>query len=192
MLINMKRTNVLVVLVSFFCLSSSWATSMLPITLEQLSTQATLIFYGSVTANQVKKDELSGRIATFTEFQVIELIKGEAGNKHTIKQIGGQLKETGTTLRVHGVPEFQTGKHYVVFLPEESTLGFCSPLGLHQGRFDVSTVNGEQVVSNGRRLIPQTQNASRNAQLPLAVKATNPAQSRLDDFIHTVRAFNTP
>lgn len=188
----MKPPFIPSILVSFFCLSSSWATSMLPISLEQLSTRASLIFYGTVISNQVKKDEQSGRIATYTEFELIELIKGEAENKHTIKQIGGRLKETGTTLRVHGVPKFQTGNSYVVFLPQPSSLGFSSPLGLHQGRFDVVTVNGEQVVNNGRRLTAQTEKTSRNTRLPLAVNANNPSQSRLEDFINTVRTFNTP
>jgi len=179
-------------LLYFSSLPTSWATSLLPISLEQLSMRASLIFYGSVISNQVKKDEQSGRIATFTEFGIIDLIKGETGEKHTIKQIGGYLKETGTTLRIHGVPEFQTGNHYVVFLPKQSNLGFSSPLGLHQGRFSVLTVNGEQVVSNGRNLATQPEQSSRSVQLPLAVRADKPSQSRLDDFLNTVRAYNTP
>jgi hypothetical protein len=181
-----------ILLLYFSSLPTSWATSLLPISLEQLSMRASLIFYGSVISNQVKKDEQSGRIATFTEFEIIDLIKGETGERHTIKQIGGYLKETGTTLRIHGVPEFQTGNHYVVFLPKQSNLGFSSPLGLHQGRFSVLTVNGEQVVSNGRNLATQPEQSSRSVQLPLAVRADKPSQSRLNDFLNTVRAYNTP
>lgn len=179
-------------LLSFFIPPATWATSLLPISLEQLSSRATLIFYGKVIDNQVKKDPQSGRIATFTQFEVIDLIKGEAGNSHTIKQIGGHLKETGTIVRIHGVPEYVTGNSYVVFLPEKSTLGFSSPLGLHQGSFSVLTVNGEQIVSNGRRLTAAPGQTSRNLQIPLAVNVENPTQARLDDFINTVRAYNMP
>ena len=168
--------------------SSANATSLLPLTLEQLSTRAELIFYGRVTENTTTRDEQSGQIATQTTFEVIELIKGEAADRHTIKQIGGQLKETGTTLRIQGVPRYIVGESYVIFLPEKSSLGFSSPLGLYQGSFSVSTIDGEQVVSNGRQLEQEAQ--ARNSSLPLAVKAGNKAQARLGDFIDTIRTYN--
>lgn len=182
-------------LFNLFSLSLASATSLLPITLEQLSTRATLIFYGEVLSNQVKQDEQSGYIATFTEFKVIDLIKGDAANTHTIKQIGGELKDRNMALRIHGVPRFQAGKNYVVFLPTKSKLGFSSPLGLHQGSFSVLNINGEQVISSGRRQVSQAQTQQaeqtiRPVQVPLAVRADNPSQSRLDDFINTVRAYN--
>lgn len=181
----------LALLINLLTLPSVSATSLLPVGLQQLSTRATLIFYAEVTNNTVSKDEKSGRIATFTEFKIIDLIKGDAGSTHTIKQIGGHLASSATTLRVHGVPEFQPGSSYVVFLPERSTLGFSSPLGLHQGSFTVSIVDGEKIISNGRKLTEQQAQVSDDIQLPLAVQADKPTHARLDDFINTVRAYNT-
>jgi len=183
---------VLSLLFNFLLITNASATSTLPITLEQLSTRATIIFYGKVISNQVANDDQSGRIATFTEFEVIDLIKGKTGSTHTIKQIGGYHKDSNTRLLIHGVPEFLPGKEYVVFLPEKSVLGFSSPLGLHQGSFSVLTVDNEQIVSSGRNLAEQAQNMNRSVQVPLAVRADKPSQSRLDDFINTVRAYNTP
>jgi hypothetical protein len=176
---------------AFASMPAAWATSTLPISLEQLSNRATLIFYGKVISNEVKRDKQSGRIATFTEFEVIDLVKGKTGNTHTIKQIGGHLQETGTIIRIPGVPEFVTGNDYVVFLPEKSDHGFCSPLGLQQGSFDVVTVNGEQIVDNGHQLAAKSAHSSGSVQVPLAVNASNPSQARLVDFINTVRAYNT-
>jgi len=178
-------------------LSPVSATSLLPISLQQLSTRASVIIYAEVISNETKKDAQSGHIATFTEFKIIDLIKGDAGSTHTIKQLGGYDKTSNTRVHIHGVPAFQTGKQYVVFLPEESSLGFCSPLGLHQGSFPVFTNNLEKIVSNGRRLTGQhvvkTAEQRINAvQVPLAVRADKPSQSRLHDFINTVRAYNTP
>jgi hypothetical protein len=183
---------ILSLLITFLSLSPAWATTMVPISLEQLSNRASLIFYAEVISNKVKKDEQSGRIATFTEFKIIDLIKGKTGSTHSIKQIGGTLESTGTTLRIHGVPKFQAGNKYVVFLPEKSSLGFSSPLGLHQGSFTVSAVNGEQIVNSGRNLAEQPVQNSSNIQIPLAVDVNNPTRTRLDDFINTVRAYNTP
>lgn len=181
----------LTLLINFLASSAVSASSVISLNLQQLSLRATLIFYAEVTSNNVKKDTQSGRIATFTEFKIIDLIKGKTGSTHTIKQIGGRLASTGTILRVHGVPKFEEGNKYVVFLPEKSHLGFSSPLGLHQGSFTVSTVNGEQLVSNGHHLtnLPAQNNS---IQIPLAVRVDSPTHARLDDFINTVHAYNLP
>lgn len=177
------------VALSMSVLTPVTATSVLPISLQQLSTKATLIFYAEVTNNQVKQDEQSGYVATFTEFKIIQSIKGNVGISHTIKQIGGYDEASERRLHIPGVPDFQKGNQYVVFLPEKSALGFSSPLGLHQGQFHVLTHNDEPIVSNGRRLEAAPDNIA-NIQLPLAVIAENPSQSHLQDFINTVRAYN--
>ena len=182
----------LCLIISLFTALPAAATSLLPLSLEQLATRADLIFYGKAVSNEVKKDEQSGQIATFTKFEIIDLIKGKAGDTHTIKQIGGFDRNSNTRLMIRGVPKFISGEEYVVFLPKKSSLGFCSPLGLHQGRFTVLTENNEKIISNGRRMTEQPGTTNRAVQVPLAVRADNPAQSRLDDFINTVRAYNTP
>ncbi len=180
-------------LIMLFYTLPAAATSLLPLSLETLSSRATLIFYGAVISNQVKKDEISGRIVTFTEFEVIELIKGNSERRHTIKQLGGRLENSKTTLRVHGIPQYQVGKKYVVFLPGKSSLGFCSPLGLHQGSFAITTVNGELIVSNGHQLAQQSSNVitGANALVPLAVSNSNASQASLSDFINSIRALIT-
>ncbi len=191
----MKKYFLTFALIVFFLPAfNAAATSVLPISLEQLSMRASLIFHAEVISNQVKRDTQSRQIATYTEFKIIDAIKGSIGTTHTIKQIGGQLENSNVALKIHGVPSFQVGKDYVVFLPAKSTLGFSSPLGLHQGSFSVSIVDGEQVVSNGNNLTKQAASQSKinnsNIRVPLAVKAGDATQSRLDDFINTVRAFN--
>jgi hypothetical protein len=188
----MKHTSVILgLLLTLLILSPASATSLLPISLQQLSTRASLIFYAEVISNETRKDVQSGRIATFTEFKIIDLIKGNAESSHTIKQIGGYDPVSKTRLYIQGVPTFQTGKSYVVFLPSASALGFCSPLGLYQGSFTVTTVDGEQIVSNGRNLTePVSTNINKILQIPLAINAHKPSQSRLTDFISTVRSHN--
>jgi len=181
-------------LLNLIILSNATATTVLPLSLEQLSTRADLIFHAEVLSNKVKRDAQSGQIATYTEFKIIDAIKGDTGTTHTIKQIGGRDEKSKVTMRVHGVPTFQIGKTYVVFLPKKSSLGFSSPLGLHQGSFSVLTIENEQIVTNGRNLLRPTPVSAKTSQgavqVPLAVKADNPRQSRLDDFMNTVRAYN--
>jgi len=177
----------------FLALSAS-ASSMMPISLEQLSTRASIIFYGEVVSNEVQRDSQSGQLVTFTTFNVLESIKGNTTSTHTIKQLGGKDPEANINLRIYGIPEFQTNNRYVIFLPEKSSIGFSSPLGLHQGSFSVTTENGELMISNGRSLISPTSNTAPNksVQMPLAGNSRKPSQARLEDFINTVRTYNTP
>jgi len=181
---------VLSLVINLITLPQAQATSLKPLDLERLSTQAPLIFYGEVVNNHAVNDKQSGQIATLTTFKVIELIKGNTGEEHTIKQIGGQLADSNTKMHIPGVPKFNNGSKYVVFLTEKSKLGFSSPLGLYQGSFSVETVNGEQVISNGSRLSMPSATVNRPIQVPLAVNTQNPTQSRLSDFINTVRSYN--
>ena len=126
------------------------ATSVLPISLQRMTAVADLIFHGRVIADEVRRDAASGRVVTLTTFAVIEIIKGETGETHTIKQIGGQLPGSQVRQVIHGVPRFNTGQEYVVFMPKASSLGFSSPIGLSQGKFDVDRVNGQAVIRSRR------------------------------------------
>ena len=122
------------------------ATSVLPISLQRMTAAADLIFHGKVVASEVRHDPASGRVVTLTTFAVIEIIKGETGETHTIKQIGGHLPGSNVRQVIQGVPGFSTGREYVVFLPRASSLGFSSPIGLSQGKFDVQRVAGQALI----------------------------------------------
>ena len=139
----------------FFCLlalcSNSFAASVLPLGLERLHGDAKTIFLGECLSNTVEMDQQSGRVVTYTTFEVIETYKGKPGRSQTVKQIGGNLPSANLDVRIPGVPQFEVGQRYVVFLPPASKLGFASPVGLAQGMFTVKNdVAGAPVVSNGR------------------------------------------
>ena len=176
----------------FFSLQAS-ATSLLPISLPRMAAAADVIFHGKVISNEVKLDPVSGNVATFTTFQVTELVKGNAGTTHTIKQIGGQLPGANVRQTIHGVPRFDTGEEYVVFLPKASSLGFASPIGLSQGSFDVHRLNGESVISSGRAAAAVSDTAAQQTPpgLPSAIETGPSADAgsvQLVDFLQGVRA----
>jgi len=168
--------------------TAALATTVLPISLERMSKKAELIFYGTVISNEVKLDEISGYVATFTTFDVIDVIKGNVGNTHTIKQIGGQLPGSKVVYKIYGVPHFSIGEKTVVFMPKESKLGFASPLGLSQGHFTVHEQNGVSTIKDSRatqavRDIP-TQ-ASKAPGTKSSLKLRN--GTSLTEFLQTVR-----
>jgi len=181
-----RLMRLLVILIATISTNIS-ATTVLPLSLQQLSDRAELIFYGSVLENEVIRDGNNSRIATLTRFQVHDLIKGQAADTHTIKQIGGAIAG-GRSLRIHGVPRYQVGESYVLFLPRPSSLGFSSPVGLQQGNFTVTETDGVKSVSNGARLMGYT--GAKAARAPLALQADDPTRAKLDDFINSVRAYS--
>jgi len=193
-----RVTTPLILFLLFFSLQAA-ATSVLPVSLQRMATTAEIIFHGTAISNEVRLDQASGRVATYTRFKVIETIKGNPGASHTIKQIGGQLPGSNVRQVIHGVPQFAIGQEYVIFLPMTSSLGFASPIGLSQGKFNIRKQNGDSLVSNGRPLTalmkttPQQAPPDGPAALvsnrapALEAVAGQPASAHLKDFVQAVR-----
>jgi len=190
---------------SLICLlalgASASAATVLPLGLERLHGDAQNIFLGECLSNAVELDKQSGRVATYTTFEVLETFKGKPARSHTIKQVGGNLPEANLNVRIPGVPQFEVGKRYVVFLPPASNLGFATPVGLSQGMFTVKTDDqGAQMVSNGRDVGELMENMAQSKmpgriadklrampdkELPANAKAR--AEMRLDDLRSILR-----
>ena len=180
-------------MILLFCSLQAAATSVLPVSLQRMAKTAEIIFHGTAIGNEVRLDQASGRVATYTSFKVIEVIKGNPGEIHTIKQIGGQLPGSNVRQVIHGVPRFAVGEEYVIFLPKPSSLGFASPIGLSQGKFDIRKLNGQAVVTN-RRQLATLEKSTPQPVLPNAPSAIaadpapdQPAVMPLADFMQTVR-----
>lgn len=198
-IIRSRLLFVPILLTSLFWGANAAATTTLPVSLPQMASAADVIFHGRAISNEVKQDPVTGKVATFTQFEVIELIKGTTGKTHTIKQIGGRLPGGKAHLAVHGVPRFRAGEAYVVFLPKASHLGFSSPIGLSQGKFDILKLDGETLISNGRPITTLTgaSPAKSLSNTPTAITAEpgsmlkavsgQPTRAYLTNFLQTVR-----
>ena len=190
---NPRPVKIPMLLILLLCSLQAAATSVLPVSLQRMATTAAIIFHGTAISNEVKLDQTSGRVAPYTTFKVNEVIKGDPGTTHTIKQIGGQLPGSNVRQLIHGVPQFAINQEYVIFLPEASSMGFASPIGLSQGKFDIRKLNGETMVNNGRSPAAMTKAAPQQAltNAPSAIEASQrpaqPAGVRLADFLQTVR-----
>lgn len=156
------------------------AAMVLPLGLDRIHGDAKDVFLGECVSNSVELDPQSNRVVTYTSFKILETYKGKLSGRHTIKQIGGSLPEANLNVRVPGVPEFDIGKRYVVFLPQASNLGFSTPIGLHQGAFPVETdETGVDHAGNGRDLgellekIPEGKMPSRVADKIREIKNKN-------------------
>jgi hypothetical protein len=181
----MKRFLFIVSLLFLTGINTSIATTVMPISLERMAKTAAVVFYGRVISNQVKFDELSQRVATFTRFEVLQAIKGVTGDTYTVKQIGGRLPGSNVVQRFYGVPRFIEHQEYIVFLPEASRLGFASPIGLAQGSFEVSTEGNQKVVNtSATNTTPAA--AARGALAPDNVTSSKPGKPLLSDFLQQI------
>jgi len=117
-----------------------------------MTAQAGRIFIGKCVSVTVDLDE-NGIPSTFARFEVEEGVKGaDSGQTILIKQFGAlrtPLKVGEGESRV--VPmktislaggSYETGSEYLLFLYPESSLGFTSPVGAGQGRFEVKADSG--------------------------------------------------
>jgi hypothetical protein len=181
----------LVALVAAFHLGLAGAASVRPLPLDELIDSSAVIIEGTCIDNRVELDAGTGFVVTHTTFEVRDTLKGRAAARHVIKQIGGTLPDGSASYNVSGVPTFSVGNDYVVFLAGVSQLGFSSPLGLAQGRFNVLRSPDGSKVSNGRDFRAMTA-ATEGLVLPgtvaraLAESAAPIREMALDDFKHIV------
>src|SRR5205085_9090859 len=80
--------------------------------------------------------------------QVSDVLKGNVGAKHTIKQLGGEVGDQFYKVTLQ--QKYSVGQSAVVFLYGKSELGFSAPVGIAQGNFTIAQDADGVGVSNGR------------------------------------------
>ena len=154
---NWKKNGYLLVAASALILTAQvHATMMLHMDLGELTARADKIFRGTVTDVQEGTIEAGGAelpMVTY-QFKVEELIKGEAtqvkGDKAVmeIRMIGSLVHskaDDNGNLKFspfRDVPRLAEGSDYLLFTTAESSIGLSMTVGLGQGAFKVSPVDG--------------------------------------------------
>ena len=154
---NWKKNGYLLVAASALILTAQvHATMMLHMDLGELTARADKIFRGTVTDVQQGTIEAGGAelpMVTY-KFKVEELIKGEAtqvkGDKAVmeIRMIGSLVHskaDDNGNLKFspfRDVPRLAEGSDYLLFTTAESSIGLSMTVGLGQGAFKVSPVDG--------------------------------------------------
>jgi hypothetical protein len=110
------------------------ATVIVPIEFRELVTIAPVIVHGRVV--DMRSDWVDGRrsVETFVTIEATEYLKGDLGERVTIKVPGGQFGRYRTVFI--GAPEFQEGDEVVLFL-KSSAPSYPYIIGLSQGAFRV-------------------------------------------------------
>jgi len=156
---------------------------------DQLVGEADEIFLGTVTRLESRK-AASGAILTDVTFSEREVLKGPSGaGDFVLVVLGGTVG--GETLAVPGLPAFELGLTYLVFVKGNGTTIFPvvgGPQGLFQVRRD--PVTGARTVLDARGLPVRSPSvlgavqAPTRGQAPLAPAPPIP----LDAFVGAIRA----
>jgi hypothetical protein len=133
---------------SFLLLSlAAFATTIRPMTVEQMTASATHVIEGQAVDKWVAWDSQHREILTYTRFNVLKTLKGSVGKQVLVAQLGGTLD--GLTLRVAGIRHFDVGETTLLFLRPGDTPAAMS-LDTMQGNFRVQKdATGDMVASNG-------------------------------------------
>ncbi len=121
------------------------ATTLLHRNAEELTKLADKIFIGICTLVEERKINVSNENhTTCTEytFKILKKIKGTYGPTVKLRQIG-KANGIGSII---GMPYYEKGRKYILFLRNESRYGLASPIGMEQGAFQM--INSEEAVNN--------------------------------------------
>lgn len=110
-------------------------------TLRQVTSFSQRIFRGMVLDSSIENDAYeSGYLVHYYTLRVEECLKGDCGTGITFKQIVSGDK----------LPDYQVGKTYLLFLPEESPkTGLLAPVGISQGIYPLESSKGRFLVRGG-------------------------------------------
>ena len=116
-------------------LQSAQATTMVPLSIEQIVDISNIVVKGTVTEVWTEPDPKTNSIWTFAQVEVQEVLKGHNQTRVVIiEQPGGEFGERKTT--VEGVARFSVGEEGYFFV-EELDSGRMISTGMFQGKFNI-------------------------------------------------------
>ena len=115
--------------------NSAEATTMVPLSIEQIVDVSTTIVRGTVTEVWTEPDEQTGTIWTHAQVEVDRVIKGERNTEVVIIEQPGGIWGTKQT-SVESVARFSIGEEGYFFV-EELSNGRSVSVGMFQGKFNI-------------------------------------------------------
>lgn len=129
------RILILVALLSLWGMTPASATTLVRMSLEQLSQASSVVARGQVVSQVSAWNTEHTRIFTFTTVRIEQIYKGEPASIVVIQQLGGVVGDT--QVRVAGTAFLRPWRDYVFFLePAGSTSRFLL-VGMDQGAHPV-------------------------------------------------------
>jgi len=145
----MKARILSIVLVATWAAMPAGATTLVRMSLSQLSQASSTIIRGHVVAQETQWNQSHTRIMTFTTIQLDKTLKGQPPPTLTIEQPGGTIGNFH--VRVPGTAFLRSQEEYVLFLEPAGKAQTYHMVGMVQGAFRISR-NGND--SERRVILP--------------------------------------
>jgi hypothetical protein len=167
-----------VMAVGMLSLPPARATTMVSLSLEQLTQASSVIVQARMTGQVVRVNDARTSFITVSTWEVSQTFKGSPGSTLEIEQPGGTMGRV--SVYVSGVTLFKPQTDYVLFLEPTADGARFRPVGMQQGAF---RVYDDAVTQERRVILPFTA-----LQLHKQVLASgNPAGTvPLQSFTHSV------
>lgn len=145
----------LVIISLLLAVSPSFATTMLQMNLEEMTSNAETIFRGElidVSSSQVSVG--GGEVSTLVyKFRVDELFKGEVNTVKDVQitevQMVGTLdKQRAGKRMIPGFPVYKVGDEYLMFVATAGRTGLTTTMGLGQGTFQIYSKGKDELAVN--------------------------------------------
>jgi hypothetical protein len=166
------------------------ALSVLPTDFNNLVDDADSIFQGEVLSVRSDWTGLgeNRHIATFVQFRVTRVFKGDAPNPQTLEIFGGTVD--AQSMKVPGLPEFQVGKMELLFVRNNGK-EFCPLVGVFHGRFRVAkdaTSGEERVFLHDGRALTDTAQIGKSDEAPATAAARTGPGMTVTEFGQRIQA----
>lgn len=116
-----------------FCSNLS-AISVRTVNVVEMVEKAEKVFHGKCLSRQNLEDSTNLPIVEYT-FEVRQAIKGVSDGEIVVfRQVDGT---EGGRPGIRGIPQYDVGQEFLLFLRKESPRGLTSPVGMGQGTFRV-------------------------------------------------------
>ena len=115
-------------------LQQAHATTMIPLSIQQLVDASDEVIKGTVTEVWTEPDNKTGMVWTYAQVEVSKTLKGEPGPVVIIEQPGGSWGTISAS--VEGVARFSVGEEGYFFV-EHLDSGHNVSVGMSQGKFNV-------------------------------------------------------
>jgi hypothetical protein len=166
------------------------ALSVLPTDFNNIVDNSESIFQGEVLS--VRSDwtgvDASRHIATYVEFRVVRVFKGDAPNPQTLEFFGGTIGDR--TMQIFGLPEFKVGQMELLFVRGNGT-DICPLVGIHQGLFHVTkdpASGAERVSMHDGRALADTAQIGKLSEAPAAAAAGTTTGMTVNQFAQRIQA----
>jgi hypothetical protein len=173
-------------IMSLALISSASATTVLPISEEELTKRATVIAMGVVEDVRSEYATDGSTIYTYIDVKVSRTLKGDVPDGTLkLRQLGGTVGDE--TVLLAGAPDYMIGEEFLIFAGPFIRTDYFGVLGIFYGRYDIGTdpstgrktVNGPSF--SATHFDPQT-----HEELP---RIDRPDPVYLDDFISEIRSY---